>query len=113
MVVVVIIGLIMAIALPNYFDARAKAVISTCTSNQKVIFTAATTYMIAETDSLEGLSDAEALQALTDNGYLRGNKWGECPTSSDSSYDDYEIVFEDGIISDVECKISPSAHQWP
>jgi len=52
MIVIVIIGLIFGIALPNYFEARSKAITSTCASNQKVIYTAATMYMLAEPDTL-------------------------------------------------------------
>lgn len=113
MIVVVIIGLVMAIALPNYFEARTNAVTNTCTSNQKILYTAATMYMIAEDESLEGMSDAEKLNALVVNGYLKGREWRECPASLDGSYDDYEIIFENGLVADVECKIKPSEHEWP
>jgi len=59
------------------------------------------------------MGDAEKLGSLTARGYLRGNKWAECPASRDASYDDYDIIMENGIVSDVECKVRPSEHKWP
>jgi len=113
MVVVMIVGLLLAIALPNLIEARNRARRDICISNQKIIFTAATMYNIDNPEGLQSLNDAERLQALIDNGYLRGQKWTECPASNDDDYDDYTIIFENGIVSDVECDEWPVQHKWP
>jgi general secretion pathway protein G len=113
MVIIVIIGLILGIAMPNYLDARIKARKSICQSNQKIIYTAATMYLLAEPVSLEALPEDERLQALIDGGYVKGRQWCECPVSVDKDYNDYEIIFEDGIVADVECKEKPQDHVWP
>ena len=113
MVVLMIIGLLLSIALPNYIDARIRAEKEVCESNQKIIFTAATMYMLAEPESLEDLSDQEKLDALFDEQYIKRRKWYECPSSSDNDFDDYEIIFEDNIVADVECKEKPDDHIWP
>ena len=113
MVVTAIVGLLVAIAVPNYIKAREKAAEKICISNQKVIYTAVTMYKLSETDSLESMGDAERLQALTDTGYLRGNRWAECPSSSnDGDYDDYIITFENGFIADVDCDEKGALHNW-
>jgi len=113
MVILTIIGLILGIALPNYLEGRSKTVTTTCTSNQKFIYTAATMYMMTEDESLEEMGDAEKLSALKEGGYIRGDKWAECPSSRDESDDDYEIIMDGSIVEDVECKIKPSQHKWP
>lgn len=113
LVVVTIIGLLLMIALPNYINARTKAMTNTCVSNQKVIYTATTMYMMEESESLAGMGHKERLDALIDNGYIKGSKWAECPSSGDKDYDDYTIVFASDIVSDVECDTEPSVHIWP
>ncbi|MBN1354275.1 MAG: prepilin-type N-terminal cleavage/methylation domain-containing protein [Candidatus Omnitrophica bacterium] len=112
-VVVTIIGLIMTIVLPNYIEARNKARANICASNQKIIYTAATTYMIIEDTSLETLGHKERLDELVNKRYLKGDKWTECPSSMDGSYDDYTLEFEGGILADIECDIDPAGHKWP
>ena len=113
MIIVVIIGLLMSIALPNYIRGRNKARNNICISNQKVIYTAAVMFMNKETDSLEDMGHKERLQALIDRQYIRGTRWLECPSSSDENYDDYTMTFENGFISDIECDEKPSDHTWP
>ena len=52
---VILIGLLLVIAVPNYMEARENATISTCITNQRVICTGATIYMMAESQSPTGL----------------------------------------------------------
>ncbi len=113
MTVVTILALIMAIALPNYIRARNTAREKICISNQKMIYTAAVMFMNKETVSLEDMGHKERLEALIEYGYLRGNKWCECPSSSDDSFDDYTLAFESDFVSDVECDVKPADHVWP
>lgn len=113
MVVVAIVGLIAAIALPNFRSARAKTEKNMCIANQKIIFTAATMYGVRESDSLAGLSSRDALQELIDQEYLRGDKWLECPEGGDIDNDDYVLVFNGEILSDIECTENPAEHVWP
>jgi len=113
MVIVVIIGLLMIIAIPNYLSSRDRAINDVCVSNQKAIFSAAVMYTINETTSLENLGATERLQALIDAGYLKGSNWRECPASGDDDYDDYTIVFENSEVVDVECAEKPASHKWP
>lgn len=113
MIVVVIIGLIMMIALPNYLEARANAITTVCCSNQKMIFAAAVIYGLSETNSLESVDSDKRLQELINKEYLKSGTWGNCPKSSGSDNNDYTIIFEDGVAVDIECKIDPTSHRWP
>ena len=113
LVVLAIVSLVMLIAMPNYLKSRANAINTTCISNQRIIHTAATMYAIKEPDSLEPMGDRERVEALSSKGYLKGMNWAECPSSKDGSYDDYTLIFENNILSDVECSVNPSEHRWP
>ena len=113
MLIIAIGGLIFMIAFPNYVKSRRTTLKSLCKSNQKMLFSAAMMYELKEEESLEGLSDLERLEALTEGGYLRGVKWRECPTGGYDDYNDYVLIFEDGVLSDVECKEDPAGHKWP
>lgn len=114
MIVSSILGVLFAVAMPAYSRIRENARTNICISNQKAIFTAASMYMIAEANDLEAIEgDKERLDALIEGGYLRGNKWCECPASNDGDNDDYTMVFENNFISDVNCNENTDEHVWP
>ena len=113
MIVVTIIGLIIMIAMPNYMETRRKATMNVCISNQKLIYTAATTYMLQESVSLVPMSDNDRLTALLDNGYLKGSRWPECTEGGIDHLNDYTITFSGNIVSDVDCSKNPAEHVWP
>lgn len=112
LIVVTIIGLIMAIVLPNYIDARNRTRENVCASNQKVIYTAAAMYTMAEPESLEDMGDKERLDALVEAQYIKHNGWYECPSSNDDDFDDYTMTFNDGEVTDIECDEMRSQHPW-
>jgi len=113
LIVVAIIGFIMMIAIPNYLNARSDAERQTCLANQKTVFTAAKLYMIAEPSTLEGLGAGEQLEELIDKGYLKRHAKMKCPSSGNSSDGYYELVFENGVLSDIECTYEWDEHRWP
>jgi len=113
LVVVTIIGLLTMIAVPNYIEMREKATTVTCISNQKLIYTAATSYMLEESDSLVPMGHKERLDALLERGYLMGNRWPECPSGDVKDYNDFTITFSGDIVADVECDRDPTGHVWP
>lgn len=59
MSIVVILGFIIAIAFPNYRNAKNQALGNIYASNQKMIFTVATLYQLRETDSLVEMENGE------------------------------------------------------
>ena len=69
--------------------------------------------MLREPDSLADMDDKEKLDALINEGYLRGNKWCECPSSGDKDYNDYTIIMQGNIVADIECNEKPNEHVWP
>ena len=112
LIVVAIIGFIMMIAIPNYLSARQDAKTQTCLANQKTIFTSAKLYMISESSSLEGLGSAEQLEELIDRDYLKSHAKMKCPSSGDGSGGYYELLFDDEVLTDIECTYNDDDHQW-
>ncbi len=77
MIVVVIIGVLTAVAVPVTLTARNKAINNACIQNQRIIHTAALQYLSEHGDY------PETVQQLVTEGYLQamplceGNKYGE------------------------------------
>ena len=113
MVILVIIGLLAAMAIPNLLKARDDAVTKACINNQRIIYDAAVLYELEFNTTLEGLSRPDALQALYDAGYLRNRGCFECPMSNVEDLDDYQLVYSAGNLVDVDCTVGGAQHTWP
>jgi len=113
MIVVAIIGLLAAIAIPNFIKARDQARTNICINNQRVIFQAAEMYDIDTGSNLEGLSQAGTLDQLLTSEYFQDNRGFECPDSNTLDYDDYILSYSGGVLTDIQCQIEPTDHVWP
>src|SRR5258708_3429602 len=76
MIVVAIIGLLAAIAIPNFVKARTRAQTNTCINNLRVIESAKTQWAL-EFKKVD--TDTVATSDL--NTYIRGNSWPNCPAN--------------------------------
>ena len=79
MIVVLIIGILMAIAIPNFMSARARSQTSTCIANLKQIESAKEQWAMV---NKKGATDTPASSDLTGtatDGYLKS--YPSCPTS--------------------------------
>ena len=79
MIVVAIIGLLAAIAIPNFVKARSLSQKSACIENLRQIFAAKTTWALSERHDL-GDTPADT-DLFGDNGYIRYKP--ECPAGGD------------------------------
>jgi len=107
MIVVVILGVLAAIALPNFVRMSNNARRASCVSNQRHIYEAGTLYAI-DTHTLN------AVLAVTD---LEGANYlpqrvGECPSSDVKDFDDYHLTIKNGIVAAITCDVEPVLHAW-
>ena len=97
MIVVAIIGLLAAIAIPNFVKARSLSQKSACIENLRQIFAAKTTWALSQRHQLGDIPlDADL---FGENGYIRYKP--ECPAGGD-----YDLKPVD---SKPECTFGPNA----
>lgn len=107
MIVIVVIGILAAIALPNFLRAEDNARIGGCRVNQKNIYTWTTVYCM-ENATANGVVNSAAFVAV---GMIAG-RVSDCPASNDGVFTDYDITVASGVPSDVDCVIDPVEHIW-
>ena len=107
MIVVVVIGIIAAIAVPNFISLKAKSEHGSCVSNQRNIVQGATLYAIEQ-----GVTDAIInVTALQPDGYIN-NVTSECPASVVLDEDDYTVTIEGSAITAISCDVFTSEHTF-
>ena len=107
MIVVVVIGILAAIALPNFLRAEDNARAGGCRVNQKNIYTWATVYCM-EHAVADGVVNS---QFFVTAGMMAG-RVSDCPASNDGVFTDYAITVANGMPTDVDCLIVPAEHLW-
>jgi prepilin-type N-terminal cleavage/methylation domain-containing protein len=107
MIVVVIIGILAAIATPNYFSMRENTRKASCVSNQRNILEGASLYG-AEMNVGDDVVNVTDLLA----GKYVVAPLGECPASEVEDNDDYTITFTGGAVTEIVCDVLPEAHHW-
>lgn len=106
MIVIVVIGILAAIATPNYISIRKRADRASCFSNQRNILEAATLYMV-DTGTINKVFNVTDLQG----GDYIGTEPSECPSSSNPDFDDYTITIVNEAIT-IACDVEPAEHLW-
>lgn len=107
MIVVVIIGILAAIAIPNYVSMTNRSRTASCISNQRNLVPHASLYAADN-----GIGDGDV---SVNDLYLDGRAPSalcECPLSDVVDQADYTIVFEGGVVIDVECLVAGDDHPW-
>lgn len=107
MIVVVIIGILAAIAIPNYMSMTNRSRTASCISNQRNLVPHASLYAADH-----GIQDAEV---SVNDLYLDGRAPSalcECPLSDVVDQADYTLIFEGGVVTDVVCLVAGDDHPW-
>ena len=111
MIAVAIIGLLTAIALPNFVKSREAAWRNICLENQRVVLGAAFTYeMESGAAFLAGNNGVTLRNTLVDNEYIIRLNAFECPVSGQEDFDDYSLTYDGQGISGIQCRIEPEEH---
>ena len=82
MIVVAIIGLLAAIAIPSFVKARTQAQTNACVNNLRQIDAAKEQWALNTGATTGGVTETEV------NEYIKGNTTPECPAAGDYSYND-------------------------
>jgi prepilin-type N-terminal cleavage/methylation domain-containing protein len=107
MIVIVVIGILVAIAIPNFERTRKSARRGACVAHQRGLVAAANNYAFDN-----GILDADVnVSALVAGGYASGEIC-ECPESPNEDFDDYVITFREGIVDDITCSYLGPEHPW-
>ena len=106
-IVVGVLGILAAIAVPNYISLKEKAVRSSCVVNQQNIFSRGILYA-AENDVSNSVINVTVLQG---GGYIN-TAASECPSSSVDDFDDYTITISNWRVSGIRCDVQPGLHSW-
>lgn len=107
MIVVVVIGILAGIALPNFMSLRRKSVRSSCIANQRNIVQAATFYAVEN-----GIADGVINVALLQPGGYISTACSECPSSTVEDLDDYRITITGQRVTDIRCDVQTAQHDW-
>jgi len=115
MIVVAIIGMLAAIAIPAFSKCRTKSQTEVCKQKQRVILDAINVYCM---DNFMGMSPAEwpnlcaARNRLAPGGshvYVKDWDVFECPVPDSQNQHDFAYVFTDGVMTDLRCNNSDSS----
>lgn len=107
MIVVIVIGILAGIALPNYISMRRNSVRSSCIANQRNIAHGAALY-----SNETGVSDATINVLVLQAGGYVSTASSECPASKLRDNDDYMVTISNNRVTSITCTVSPSEHHW-
>ncbi|MDP2895507.1 MAG: prepilin-type N-terminal cleavage/methylation domain-containing protein [bacterium] len=114
MLVVAIIGLLLAIAIPSFVKARTETITNLCIENMRVILHASHLYEIETGTPLTGGTNGVFLRnTLINGGYVRKRMTFECPVSGFYDYDDYSLRYTGDKLTGIRCSILPAQHILP
>lgn len=107
MIVIVILGILAAIAVVNLYSMKENSERASCISNQHYIVEGAMLY-IAEQGVANAVLNVTDLQA----GDYISTTPSECPTSDIPDFDDYTITIANQLITVISCDVEPVIHFW-
>jgi prepilin-type N-terminal cleavage/methylation domain-containing protein len=114
MIVVAIIGVLLAIAIPSFVKARTETLRNLCIENMRVILHASCIYETESGTLLTGGTNGVFLRnTLMNGGYIRKRDTFECPVSHVVDYDDYALVYSGEKLIGIRCTLLPGDHVLP
>jgi prepilin-type N-terminal cleavage/methylation domain-containing protein len=106
-IVCAVIGILAAIAIPNYSRSKARSSGASCISNQRNIFTATTLYI-----SDNHVVDADLTSVDLYNAHYIPEAMSNCPDGHNNNHDSYEITIAGGKVTAIRCTIAGDDHLW-
>jgi prepilin-type N-terminal cleavage/methylation domain-containing protein len=106
-VTVAVVGVLAAIALPNFFHLKENTERASCVVNQRHTVEATTLY-IMETNTVAAVLNVTDLWAA---GYINPAP-GECPSEHLIDANDYTVTIAAERVTAVGCLVHPAEHFW-
>jgi prepilin-type N-terminal cleavage/methylation domain-containing protein len=105
-IVVVILGILAVMAIPNFLRAQERAKRGSCLSNQRQLIEAVLLYS-SDTGTMDAVVNATVLEQ---DGYV-GESSCECPASTDGDNNDYDITLVGGSVEQILCLERGAEHE--
>src|SRR5687768_11562700 len=115
MIVVAVLGLLAAVAVPMWSKARVTAQTKTCLENQRALYLAVSAYESELNTNLSSIANngVSIRNTIIASGYLvKSNAFG-CPTGSLPDFDDYQLRYSGIALTGTYCTIQPTVHIAP
>jgi prepilin-type N-terminal cleavage/methylation domain-containing protein len=115
MIVVAVIGLLTALAIPAFAKARLVSITQKCINNQRAVFQAVQRYEIDHNSTLFSIRDdgVAIRNTLLSGQYMSSLINFDCPASQAKDFDDYTLVYNGTDLVTVQCSIVPATHVLP
>jgi competence protein ComGC len=115
MIVVAIIGLLAALAIPSFSKARSSTQRTLCLENQRVLFGMVTVYEIEQNKTLQSSagSGVSIRNTLLNAGYIVKKPIFDCPSSDVIDYDDYTLTYVGSAMTGTKCTVQGNNHFLP
>lgn len=112
MIVVAIIGLVAALALPLFAKARRDSQTQKCIANQRIIFQAVIRYEADFNTTLSSIKNngVTIRDTLVNSGYVKHQSAFECPSSQVKDYDDILLLYSGSDFTNTTCTQVAAVH---
>ena len=114
MIVVAVVGMLSAIAIPNISKARTTSQHNACLENQRILFGAVSLYELEQSTTLNSIagSGVAIRNAIFTAGYIVKSNAFDCPASSVLDFDDYQLQYTGTTLTGTVCTVV-STHVVP
>lgn len=107
MIVVAVIGLLSALAIPAVSKARTTAQLNGCLENQRLLFQFSALYELEQGTNLNSIASSGVAirNAIISAGYVTKSNAFDCPASPALDYDDYQLRYSGTTLTGTYCSI--------
>lgn len=112
MIVVAVIGLLAAIAMPMISKARTTTQMNICLDNQRILYEAVGLYELELRTNLNSIANngVSVRNAIMAAGYVVKSNAFDCPASGTLDFDDYQLRYSGTTLTGTYCTIQPTLH---
>jgi type II secretory pathway pseudopilin PulG len=115
MVVVGVIGLLAALAIPGFAKARNTSLKEKCILNQRAVYQAVIRWESDNNQTMFNIrnSGVQIRNTLITDGYTNPQNNFDCPSSPVKDFDDYLLIYSNTDLVTIQCTIIPVDHVLP